>query len=388
MIDVLAAATYDHAPSLATMLLHALWQDALLAVAAGVTLRAMARASAASRHNVAMAFLVAMLFVPALTAPWLDTEGYVFTQGSSPAAIVAVLLWLAGATWMIARYVAGLHTIAAMERSAHLPLPETWQRRAEELRNALGIAAAVSIRLSNDVLIPCSARLLRPVVWLPLSLLTRTPAEQLEALLAHELAHIARKDWLWNGVQYAVESLLFFHPAVWWLGRRIRDEREHACDDRAIAACGNPIALAEVLATLERDRQSYHAPVLAACGGRLQQRIARLVSDSPVRGPWLRPALACALVVSAALSIPQAGLAGNRLPALNMVSSTSGSPGPGDYVEITANEPGKVRFYRLSIDAQGHITEIYQESGRIHPIDTMVRQWLDEVERRPLGNRE
>ena len=77
----------------------------------------------------------------------------------------------------------------------------------------------------------CSSDLLlRPVVWLPLSLLARLPAEQVEALIAHELAHIARLDWLWNGVQCVIESLLFFHPAAWWLSRRIRlsatNERE------------------------------------------------------------------------------------------------------------------------------------------------------------------
>ena len=155
---------------------------------------------------------------------------------------------------MLARHIGGLRAIAAMERGPFEPLPPAWQRRVEELRAALGIARTVAVRLSAEVASPFAARLLRPVIWLPLSMLSRVPAEQVEALLAHELAHIARRDWLWNGVQCVIEALLFYHPAAWWLGRRIRQEREHACDDLAVAACGDAIALAEALAALECER--------------------------------------------------------------------------------------------------------------------------------------
>jgi beta-lactamase regulating signal transducer with metallopeptidase domain len=397
-----ASAQYEFAPALASALLHSLWQVALLAMAAALALRAMAAARAASRHNVAMAFLVAMVLVPALqflrfwqqtgmemndgllpamTATRLGAEAKIFVQHSSPLAAVLVLLWLSGVGLMLVRHVAALRALTAIERGPYELLPQPWRRRVDEIKGALGIARAVAVRLSDDVLTPFAARLLRPAIWLPLSLLTRTPAEQLEALLAHELAHIARRDWLWNGVQCVVETLLFFHPAMWWLGRRVRQEREHACDDLAVAACGDAIALAEALAALERQRHSSPRLVLAAHGGSLMQRITRLLSGPPSRGRWGALAVLGALAVSGLLLITQVGLAGGRFPDLEVSASTAGPLGPGDYREIKAGGLDKQRFYRESLDARGRRTEMYEEDGKARPIDAGVRHWIAEVGR-------
>ena len=86
------------------------------------------------------------------------------------------------------------------------------------------------------------------------------PREQVEALLAHELAHIRRLDWCWNTTQCVIESVLFHHPAMWWLSRRIREEREHACDDLAVAVCGDPVVLAEALAATATPRRDAASP--------------------------------------------------------------------------------------------------------------------------------
>jgi beta-lactamase regulating signal transducer with metallopeptidase domain len=400
-MDALVAALDGFAPALASALVHSLWQVAILAVAAALALRAMARASAASRHNVAMTFLLAMVLVPAaqflafwhepgaliddgflqaIVQPLLSAATNVFGQDLPRMAAVVVLFWLSGVGWILVRHIGALRAIGAMERTPYQLLPANWRRRVDELRGALGIARVVAVRLCEDVFTPCSARLLRPVIWLPLSLLTRAPVEQIEALLAHELAHIARKDWLWNGMQCVVESLLFYHPAVWWLGRRIRREREHACDDLAVAACGNPIALAEALAALERERHVSPRLVLGAGGGSLVQRIARLLSSPPRRGRWRALAvLGAAVTLSAALLIALIGIGGGHPPDLQVRSSTEGDLGPGDYREITANGPDKQRFYLASIDAQGRLTETYREDGRVRPIDADVRRWVVEV---------
>ena len=95
---------------------------------------------------------------------------------------------------------------------------------------------------------------LRPVVLWPPALLAGLSVEQFESLLAHELAHVRRHDYLVNLVQTAIETLLFYHPAVWWLSRRIRHERECCCDDLAVAACGNRLSYARALAALEELR--------------------------------------------------------------------------------------------------------------------------------------
>jgi beta-lactamase regulating signal transducer with metallopeptidase domain len=400
-MEALAAAQYGLAPALASALLHSLWQGALLAVAAALTLRAMGRASAAWRHAVAMGFLGAMVLaptvqflgfwlqptaqlyeslLPAMTRPRLGA-GDVFVQQSSPVAALVVLFWLAGVGLMLVRHLAALGVLRRMERAPHEDPPAFWRARVDQLRRGMGIGRSVAVRLSDEVLAPCTARLLRPVIWLPLSLLTRTPADQVEALLAHELAHIARRDWLWNGVQCVIEALLFFHPAVWWLGRRIRQEREHACDDLAVSACGDAIALAEALMGLECGRAASPALALAAGGGSLLRRIQRLLSAPPSRGRWGAWAALGAFAVSGALLMTQLGMAGGGLPDLQVRSSAEGVLGPGDFREISASGVDKQRFYRESLDARGRRTETYWENGSLHPIDADVRDWIAAVSR-------
>jgi beta-lactamase regulating signal transducer with metallopeptidase domain len=398
--DALSLAQYGFAPALASALLDSLWQDALLGLAAALALGAMARASAGRRHAVAMAFLVAMVLVPAfqffrfwaepgpqinaglvpaMTAPQFSAAANFFIQETSAAAPIVVLAWLLGVLLMLVRHVAGLRALTALERRPSQALPPEWSRRVDEIRRALGIARSVAVRLSAELATPFAARLLRPAIWLPLSLLTRAPAAQLEALLAHELAHIARRDWLWNGIQCVAECLLFFHPAVWWLGRRIRQEREHACDDLAVAACGDAIALAEALAALECDRHPSPRLALAANGGSLMKRITRLLSGPPSRGRWGALASLGALSIAGLVLITQVGAAG--LHDLNVESSTAGELRPGDYRQITANGLDKQRFYRVSLDAQGRRSETYQENGEARPIDAGVRRWIAEVTR-------
>ncbi len=398
-MDALAALQFGLAPALARALLHALWQDAILGIAAWATLAMMTRSTAALRHSVAMGFLLAMVLVPAstfahfwqvpgasinvgplsaMTAPRLDGTA-MFEQQTSPMAILLALLWLTGVAAMLLRHLGGWWIVSALDKHAFERLPADWQRRVDALCAAMRIGRDVTVRLSTSVIGPFTARLFRPVIWLPLSLITQLPREQVEALLAHELAHIARMDWLWNGLQCLVESLLFFHPAAWWLGRRIRTEREHACDDRAVAACGDAIALAEALAGLECQRQSAPRLVLAAHGGALMQRITRLVSGPPSRGRWGAGAAIALVLVAGTLLAVQAGIAGR--PGLHVRSTTDGVLGPGDTREITARGIEGDRYYRADVDANGHLTEVYKLDDQPRPIDAGVRRWLAEIER-------
>src|SRR4029453_8886762 len=116
------------------------------------------------------------------------------------------------------------------------------------------------------------------VILLPLACALQLSPAQLEAILAHELAHVRRHDYLLNLIQTAIETLLFFHPAVWWMSRRIRTEREHAADDLALRATGNNRArYADALAALEELRTAPPpSPALAARGGPLLARVRRV----------------------------------------------------------------------------------------------------------------
>jgi HEAT repeat protein len=122
---------------------------------------------------------------------------------------------------------------------------------------------------------------LRPVILLPASALTGLSPQQLEAILAHELAHIRRHDYLINLLQAVVETLLFYHPAVWWVSRRIRQEREHCCDDLAVAVCGDSLTYARALLEMEQLRAAGPQLAMAANGGSLMNRIQRLVGAQP-----------------------------------------------------------------------------------------------------------
>ncbi len=107
----------------------------------------------------------------------------------------------------------------------------------ERLKRILRVSAPVRLYTSATVLVPTAIGWLRPCIVLPVTALTGLSEAQIAAILAHELAHIRRNDYLFNVVQTLIETMLFYHPAVWWVGRQMRREREHCCDDMAIAVC-------------------------------------------------------------------------------------------------------------------------------------------------------
>ena len=132
---------------------------------------------------------------------------------------------------------------------------------------------------------------LRPAILLPIAALASLTPAQVEAILAHELAHIRRHDYAVNLLQTIAETLLFYHPAVWWISNRIRVEREHCCDDIAIAVCGDPLGYAQALAELETWRTSAATMALAATDGSFLERVRRIlrvpVSDESRSPSWV-----------------------------------------------------------------------------------------------------
>ena len=118
------------------------------------------------------------------------------------------------------------------------------------LSRRLHITRAITLFESTLVDVPTVIGFVKPVILLPASVLGGLTPQQLEAILAHELAHIRRHDYIVNLLQSLLETLLFYHPAVWWLSRRIRIEREHCCDDLAVSLCGDPLVYARALADL------------------------------------------------------------------------------------------------------------------------------------------
>jgi beta-lactamase regulating signal transducer with metallopeptidase domain len=156
--------------------------------------------------------------------------------------------------------------------------PAAWQRRARRLAASLGVHPAAPLLASRAVDVPMVIGWIRPVILLPAAALAGLGPAALEAVLVHELEHIRRRDYLVNLLQSLAEVLLFYHPAVWWVSRQVRLEREHCCDDAAVTHCGDPLLYARALTSLEELRHSPEprpALALAATGGILTPSLPR-----------------------------------------------------------------------------------------------------------------
>ena len=189
-----------------------------------------------------------------------------------------VAFWLGGVGVLSLRLIGGgLVTARLRSRATRFAPPEV-QRRLLQLMAELGVRRPLGLYLSRVVDSPLVIGWLKPVILLPASALAGLTLEQIEALLAHELAHIRRHDALVNAVQTVLEVLMFYHPATWWISRTIRREREHCCDDRAAALCGRG-DYARALTRLEELRQPTPLYALAASDGSLLERIRRLLGN-------------------------------------------------------------------------------------------------------------
>lgn len=285
--------------SIGWTLLHFTWQGALIGLETALALFLLRKRRAETRYLVACTGLVLCLLWPAielalrLGAPG---SGGVFTIEFATSAAGAGaddgwralftrhLGWIVGA-WAACTLAMALRMLAGLlwiQRAGERGVPDRqWQARLDRLAEAGGIERLLRLRIVSGLSSPVTAGWWRPVVLVPVSLVSGMPAHLLEALLAHELAHIRRHDYLVNLAQNVIESLLFYHPAVWWISRRIRAERELIADAIAARQLGEPRRLALALSELEKLQFSHQQLAQAANGGDLMQRIKQLVQPQP-----------------------------------------------------------------------------------------------------------
>jgi beta-lactamase regulating signal transducer with metallopeptidase domain len=189
------------------------------------------------------------------------------TSGATQAWVHRVaVFWLLGVGASLLRAAKGAAGAGRLRRRCHDLTDAGIMALTEELRGRLGLSRGVRFLVSAEIGVPSVMGVFWPAVLLPASMLTGVPVEQLRAILAHELAHIRRWDYLVNLGQMLVEALLFFNPFVWWISRQMRVEREACCDQLAASECESPASYVEALVTvIERGRPAA-APVLAASG--------------------------------------------------------------------------------------------------------------------------
>src|SRR5262249_20439178 len=214
---------------------------------------------------------------PASQRPW----SFIRPVNITPLLPWMTLLWLLGAVFFSLRLVVGWLYTRRVRSYGTRPLEEGWEQTFRRLCDQLRAPRPARLLESALVKVPMVIGWLRPVILLPAGALTGLTTQQLEAIIAHELAHIRRHDYLFNLLQSVVETLLFYHPAVWWVSRRIRQEREHCCDDLAVAVCGDALTYARALLEMEQLRAAGPQLAMAANGGLLMNRIQRLVGARP-----------------------------------------------------------------------------------------------------------
>jgi uncharacterized protein (TIGR03435 family) len=198
----------------------------------------------------------------------------------TPLAGWVACIWFAGVMALSMQMAGGWIRAQRLRTRLTKAASGVWTNRLEILRRRMEISRPVRLYMSALAEVPTVVGWLRPYVLLPVSAITGLDEDQWAAILAHELAHIRRHDYLINLLQTAVETILFYHPAVWWVSHRIREEREHCCDDLAVAACGNAVFYAGALARLEELRGVNDKPALAATGGDLLARVRRLTANN------------------------------------------------------------------------------------------------------------
>lgn len=315
-------------------LLHFIWEGLALAAICAALMAICRRAS--TRYAVALGTLALMLAAPVITfgilqrsesTPALaafsvsqEIRNWVapaeIPSSPSPASPVLsnLLLWLVeawfgGVVFFSLRAAGGFFVVERMRRKHAQPISDRLREKCLELQRRMGIARAIRYCECLRVESPAVIGWIRPVVLFPMAALTGLNDQQLAALIVHELAHIRRLDYFVNILQVVSETVLFYHPAVWWLNKRIRAERENCCDDVVLAVCGNAVEYARALTLLEERRQ---APAMAMAANRspLFARVMRLLGvNSPSRG------IRSAGIAASALCLAGALLAGNGLMA-------------------------------------------------------------------------
>jgi beta-lactamase regulating signal transducer with metallopeptidase domain len=318
--------------SLGWALLHFLWQGTALAALAAVAMTVCRRAS--TRYALAVVALCLMFAAPISTFllllhspddagissyPVLATEwardhvvnpiapstNSTIRRLSPPfdASPWLVELWLLGVAIFSLRSAGGFLLLERQRRIASNLINRQVLAMCRALERRIGLERTIRYCESQWLETPAVIGWFRPIVFLPGTALTGLSEDQLESIVAHELAHIKRLDFLVNAFQTVVETLLFYHPAVWWLNRRIRAEREHCCDDAAIAICGNPVEYARALTLMEEWRRAP-ALAMAANRGSLSQRIFHILGLKPMgstaRGLGLAGGILCLTAALAA----------------------------------------------------------------------------------------
>ena len=406
-------------------LLHSLWQGAAIALVAVTLLAVVPRSAVRTRYGILCGALFAHLGAPIVTASliapraWHNTAGAVerltvadITSVSSPGTIavssggnmvirigpqarelavsrvrdaiaraglerflpIVVLAWSLGVAVGAVRCVGGWLLLRRLVNRA-TPATEEIAARVRSLARAMGIHRTIGVLVSNDVTGPFTTGWIRPVIVLPLSMLSGLDPVHVNAILTHELAHIRRWDYFVAIAQAVATTVLFHHPVTWWLDRRLRVEREYCCDDLAVAASQDRVGYVRALAELESLRLGLPSLALAATDGSLHDRVARLLAGRSASAPagWA-PAATVLAVLFAASVVEAAGV-------------PSGAAGAADVADVrVADVAIAVRDEKRIVNTAVQRISVIPHPDPSAPFEARWRWALDQARARPAGD--
>ena len=350
-------------------LLHFLWQGAGLAALFAVA-SAVCR-SASARYALAVGTLVLMLASPVITFMWLhaqenpavrtgavgaltgaaaSTQNPTVLSGSHAPAVAGTpseqatgMLWLVEA-WFLGvlllslRTAGGLFVIERMRRKEIRPVAAELYARCMALQRRMGLDRVIRYCECHRLDAPAVLGWFRPVVLLPVRALTGLTEDQIEAVIAHELAHIRRLDCFVNLFQIATETLLFYHPAVWWVSQRVRAEREHCCDDEAVAICGDAVNYARALTLMEEWRTAPEL-MMAANRSPLGERVLRVLGLNGATGRIRMAGLGVSFVCLAGALLAGNAFLGVAHASFGTSSSTTELQDNGSVIVVKPETP-------------------------------------------------
>ncbi len=300
-------------------ILHSLWQGAVIAILLGLVMILMRSYSSNARYFVSVSALMTIFvlgivtfvayyrsYQPLPTSPitfalpapalptesvervaesntwqtlWASTESYFNTHLP-----LVVSIWLMGVLLLLVRFIGGYAYLQRLRNYQVIEVSAYWQGTLAFLASEIGIKGKVRLLESALAEMPMVIGWLKPVILLPIGTLAGLSVAQVESILAHELAHLKRKDYLVNIFQTLVEIVLFYNPFVWWVSGYIREERENCCDDIAVNVTGDSLTLIKTLTILEELRLAKPQLAMGFAGrkrGGLLGRVRRLLTRRP-----------------------------------------------------------------------------------------------------------
>jgi beta-lactamase regulating signal transducer with metallopeptidase domain len=385
--------TFDYA--LGWTVIHSLWQAMAIAILMGIAMIVLRKKTAKVRYWVANTALLAVLLSAITTFTYYydiskeppvvqftpdsipQSEGAVTLTGnpnpipnpqSSTLSLegfkdyfnqhipLIVLVWIMGVALFILKLLGGISYVYYLRSRLNFPADEYWIETLDKLKNKVGVKQSIDLVESALTRTPMVVGHLKPMILFPIGAINKLSPTEVEAILAHEIAHVMRKDFIFNILQSVIEALFYYHPAVWVISSTIRNERENCCDDVAIEICGNSMDYAKALVMVqEMAYYPMYQPAMAFAGNRKNQllyRVQRILNQPQNKTNVMEKLIAtCMLVVvMMGLSFGEKSFASNnfddkKTPSVSTLVGTSSSPESPNLPTLTVPPTATFHLY-------------------------------------------